>query len=301
MMFAKGEQIKMKKLISIAMLLAVFILIFSACSPADDAKSGYLPMTAYICAAEAEGSAAAGEKVAASRTYSYLSSEDIPMPQSATLSASVLGNSYTANYESKNIRAVFEPTYTYKTANGDKITVDQSGNVVVFETARYASLFHSAVDTSNCLTPEEALAKATEYLSEIFGAQLAAEYTGELPDVWANSIRVRFRRTETGFDSYSVVDKIVIKIGASDGEFLSYEAYNVGKYDGKKLPDGFDDNKIIEIIKNSLTDRTKTIELSDETKKLIILSDGRLACSTYFRITDNGSASEWTGVIIPLE
>lgn len=295
----------MKKEIIIIWVLLASLISFMACSAptaADDALSGnYSALTAYICASEAEGSTETGEKVAASRTYSYLSSEDIPMPQSTTLSTSIFGNSYTANYESKNIRAVFEPTYTYKTANGDKITVDQSGNVVVFETARYASLFHSAVDTSNCLTPEEALAKATEYLSEIFGAQLAAEYSGELPDVWANSIRVRFRRTETGFDSYSVVDKIVIKIGASDGEFLSYEAYNVGKYDGKKLPDGFDDNKIIEIIKNSLTDRTKAVELSDETKKLIILSDGRLACSTYFRITDNGSTSEWTGVIIPLE
>ena len=82
---------------------------------------------------------------------------------------------------------------------------------------------------------------------------------------------------------------------------MSFEAYNVGKYENKKLPDDFNDSKITEIIKKSLIDSAATIELSSEAKNLIILSDGRLACSTCFRINDKGAVGEWVSVIIPLE
>ena len=287
----------MKKLLSIILFFAATILIFSACSASEKDQSGYLPYTAYISASGTEG---VGSVVDAARRYTYLRDDDIPAPQSTTFSSKIMGVDYTANYDSKQIRAVFEPTYTYKTEDGDKITVDMSGNVVVFETARYTSLFHTEADADNCLTPEEALTKATEYLSQIFGSQLAAEYSGELPDVWANSIRVRFRRIYAGFDPYTTTDKIIIKI-STEGDFLSFEAYNVGKYENKKLPDDFNDSKITEIIKKSLIDSATTIELSSEAKNLIILSDGRLACSTCFRINDNGAVGEWVSVIIPLE
>lgn len=51
---------------------------------------------------------------------------------------------------------------------------------------------------------------------------------------------------------------------------MSFQAYNVGKYESKKLPDDFNDSKIAEIINKLLIDSAATIELSREAKNLII-------------------------------
>ena len=122
----------MKKLLSIILILISTILIFSACSASEKDQSGYLPYTAYISANGTEG---VGSVVDAARRYTWPTDEDIPAPKDNTISVTVLGTTYNADYFGKKAQTFGRSEYIYKTNTGDKITVDGSGKILSFETS----------------------------------------------------------------------------------------------------------------------------------------------------------------------
>lgn len=299
MMFAKGEQIKMKKLISIALLLAVFILIFSACSPADDATSGYLPLTAYINDGNAEG---ADSPVSASRQYISVRAEDIPEPASSTLAVTILETQYNANYVSKRPQTFGRPEYTYKTAAGDEISTDETGQILSLETA--AMFSYELKDTRNesvkakLKSAEEYLDIATKLVEEIFGSDVAARLSGSTLDMATTQIWVSFTPRANASSKYRITESISI-ILSMEGDFLAFYSKNVNAFENKAIPANLTDDRMVQMIADSLVNKNAQIELSD-IQNLVVLSDGRIAISTTFK-TSGDSAGEWTGVIIPLE
>lgn len=298
----------MKKHLMILSFGLALIMLLGACSSAPDVepdveKSGnekdhlaYESYTAYISASGVEGT---GGRIETSKKLIYLQDADIPAPTKNTISVDVLGKSLNAEFSKRKVWAVFTPTYIYNTPQGDKITVDASGKVISFTSSSSSSNFIEYVDQDNALTPEESLSIATKYLVELLGKAALTEYSAELPDTSMTVVRVRFVRNNTKFDDYYIDDKIIIKLD-EEGNLLGYDLYNVGAYDNKNIPADFNDEKIKEIINASLIDNKSDIEVSDQ-RNLVILSDGRMACNTCFRLIDGGTAGEWASVMIPLE
>lgn len=299
----------MKKHLMILSFCFALIMLFGSCNSAtsDDAHESekvdnikdniaYEAYTAYIDVAGMEG---ASGKIEASKKLLYLSEADIPTPTIKAISVEVLGKRLNADFSQSKVWSVFTPAYVYKTSEGDKITVDSSGKVISFTSASSSSNVIENVDQGKALIPEESLAKATEYFKKLLGDELLSQYSAELPDTSMSVVRIRFRRNNSDFGSYSITDKIIIKLD-EEGNLLGYDLYNVGAYDNKNIPADFNDEKIKEIINASLIDNKSDIEVSDQ-RNLVILSDGRLACNTCFRLIDGEAVGEWASVLIPLE
>ena len=299
----------MKKHLMILSFCFALIMLFGSCNSAisDDAHESekvdnkkddivYEAYTAYIDVAGMEG---ASGKIEASKKLLYLSEADIPTPTTKAISVEVLGKRLDADFSQSKVWSVFTPAYVYKTSEGDKITVDSSGKVISFTSASSSSNVIENVDQGKALTPEESLAKATEYFKKLLGDELLSQYSAELPNTSMSVVRIRFRRNNSDFGSYSIVDKIIIKLD-EEGNLLGYDLYSVGAYNKKKIPADFNDERIKEIVNASLTDNKSDIEISDQ-RNLVILADGRMACLTCFRLIDGEAAGSWISVLIPLE
>ncbi len=290
----------MKKLISIALLLAVFILVFSACSLADDAKSGYLPMTAYIECGGAEGS---NSSIDPSRQYVSIRNEDISEPTNTTLAVTILGTQYNANYVGKEAMSFGCPKYTYKTTDGDEISIDNTGKLLFFTTAQSFSyrVMDSRDEAAKAIlkSPEEYLAIATQYAREIFGDDITSRYAGSLPEISSTRIWVRFSAASNYRSDYRILDKFTIVITA-EGEFQTLYSHNMSDLSNRAIPADLTNDDLTQIISNSLVNKDVQIQLGS-IRTLIILPDGRFACYTSFKTSDSKSDEAWATVVIPLE
>ena len=298
----------MKKYLMILSSCIALIMLLGSCSALHNAEPEsdkvenikddlvYDAYTAYIDASGAEG---VSGKIETSKQLIYIKKSDIPAPTQNKMSVDILGKTLNAEFSQSKVWAVFTPSYVYNTSKGDKITVDASGKVISFTSSSSSSNIIEYVDRDKALSPEESLAKAIEYFTEILGEEILSRYSAELPDTSMSVVRIRFRRNDSAFGSYSIDDKIIIKLD-EEGNLLGYDLYNVGAYDNKKIPEGFNDEKIKEIINASLIDNKSDIEVSDQ-RNLVILPDGRMACNTCFRLADGETVGEWTSVLIPLE
>ena len=290
----------MKKLLSIILLFTATILIFSACSASKKDQSGYLPYTAYISANGTEG---VGSVVDAARRYTWPTDEDIPAPKDNTISVTVLGTTYNADYFGKKAQTFGRSEYIYKTNTGDKITVDGSGKILSFETSNSFSYYieNAYVENvkSKIKSPEEYLEIATKFAQGIYGENITSTYNGKVPQIITTSIQVSFFATTNKESEFRITDNFTINISA-EGEFLAYYDYGVNDFKNKSIPNDLTNDRIEQIILDSLINKNTQIELSN-TKTLVILGDGRLACYTSFKIANGNNESEWTSVVIPLE
>ncbi|MDY4897914.1 MAG: hypothetical protein SO125_02985 [Eubacteriales bacterium] len=290
----------MKKLLSIILFFAATILIFSACSASKKDQSGYLPYTAYISANGTEG---VGSVVDAARRYTWPTDEDIPAPKDNTISVTALGTTYNADYFGKKAQTFGRPEYIYKTEAGDQLSIDDSGTVLSLQTARsfgyYSEDPHDTNVKSKIKSPEEYLEIATQFVEEIYGTDIASRFSGSLPTIASTKIWVFFSLSANQVSAYQLKESIAVVISA-EGEFLSVFSNNINAFENKSVPADFTDERIIQIISNSLVNKDAQIELS-ELKNLVILGDGRLACYTSFKIANGNNESEWTSVVIPLE
>ena len=155
------------------------------------------------------------------------------------------------------------------------------------------------VTADEALSPEASLAKAREYLVQLFGKDVAARYDAPLPDTSTSTVWFHFKPTDRVKGAYTTAERISLAL-SEKGELLSYHAYHVGAFDGKDVPADFTDDRIKQIIGESLSGEHGDIELSDE-RKLITLEGGKIACTMSFRIAEDGAAGEWVSVVIPLE
>lgn len=282
----------MKKFTPLILYVLCVLILLSSCGKAEK----YEPMTAYI----ASGTEGVDNVVRSNHQYRFISEEDVPEPQDTSISATIMGTTYVAEYERKSAYGATQYQYVYKTAAGDRLTLNSDGDVVYFENAARTSLYMDEVDPNDCISAETALAKASEYLVQIVGAEIASKYAGELPDIWCNAISVNFKKINPKFSGYNTNESITIEVSVT-GDFYGYKLDRAEQYEDKTIPSDFNDDKIIELIRSSLNSDAYSIELSSYGKSLIILADGRLACTTCFRLVENGVPGEWADVMIPLE
>ena len=290
----------MKKTLSLIPLLTVIALIFSACSVLDGDQTDYLPYTAYIDDNGADGTDSIAD---AARRYTWVTKEDIPDPKDKTISVSILGTQYDANYFDKKAQTFGRPEYVYKTEAGDEIAVDGSGKILSFETAGSVSYYSEDPSQESVKprmkSPEEYLEIATQFARSIYGEDVISNYVGALPQIASTKIWVSFSGALNQQSAYWITDNFTINISA-EGEFLAYYDSGVNDFKNKTIPDALTNDRIKQIILDSLIDKNAQIELSN-TKFLVILGDGRFACYTNFRISGVTDENEWASVIIPLE
>lgn len=295
----------MKKQIAIVSLAFILMMILCSCkftlageneNVSLQKNSPYESYTAYINPSGLEGSST---KIETSKRLVYLKEADIPSPTKHSVSVDVFGTTHVAEFSQSKVWAVFSPSYVYYTPQGDKVILDSSGKVISFTYAAASSNYVDYIDQDKALTPQESLAIATKYLVALLGKDAAAEYSAELPDTSMTVVRIRFISNNTKFEGYNFDDKIIIKLD-ENGNLLGYDLYNVGAYENKTIPANINDEKIKQIIEASLIDTKSDIELSS-IRNLIILEDGRMACTTCFRLIDGNTVSEWLDVLIPFE
>lgn len=256
----------------------------------------YLAMTAYIDVASAEGE----EIVLKSQNiFKVLSAEKIPEPEKANMVLKVLGKDYDCAYARKGVVGHNTPSYVYKSEAGDEIEITNSGKITYYASAESFVHYSGAVKEGEALSPEESLSEAKKYLSELFGEETASRFSSDLPDTSTSKVWIRFKPVNNDFGAYKTSEQITLVLSET-GELLSFYAYNVNDYLNYQIPANFNDEKIKEIVDASLTDNKSDMEISDK-KNLVILSDGRKACYTSFRLIDGEAAGSWISVLIPLE
>ena len=256
----------------------------------------YLPMTAYIDVASAEG----GDEITQSEyIYQWVSVEKVPEPPKDRISLTVLGKVCDGSYVRKGVMGYGTPLYVYKTEEGDEFETDISGKVTYYATAESFSHYSRKVDEKESLSSEESLSVAKRYLSELFGDITASRFSSSLPDTSTSKVWIHFKPIDNNYGTYSTSERITLVLSET-GELLSYYAYNVNAFQNKKLPEEFNDDKIREIINGSLINKQSAMDLSQK-RNLVILPDGRMACSMSFRIINSDTVGAWTSVLIPLE
>lgn len=286
----------MKRKLSFVICLMLLVISLCACGANKHSGGQYKAFTAYIDGSLPEGS---GQKVRADRVLMTVKPEDLPEPRKSEISVSVLCKQYSAAYAGKDTVGYGIAGYKYETAQGDKLEVDSAGNIMQYKSAAAYDHAERYVTADEALSPEASLAKAREYLVQLFGKDVAARYDAPLPDTSTSTVWFHFKPTDRVKGAYTTAERISLAL-SEKGELLSYYAYHVGAFDGKDVPADFTDDRIKQIIGESLSGEHGDIELSDE-RKLITLEGGKIACTMSFRIAEDGAAGEWVSVVIPLE
>lgn len=282
----------MKKIITIVLCILCAVNVLASCA---NTNNTYQPLTAYIVSSNVDGD---NNTIDSRYRFQQSNIDDIPEPAQLQKSFTVLGNQFNAQYADKRISSYDLTEYTYQTSAGDKICVDANGNITQYESA--ASHTHYSKEAgANALSPEDSMAKAVGYLQQLFGAEVASRFSCSLPDTSTSKVWIHFKPTDNTIDGYTTSEGITLVLSET-GELFAYYAHNVNSFTGKSLPTGFTDEKVKEIIGNSLSGSESDIELGDS-RKLILIENGRLACTLSFRLTENGVTSEWASVVIPLE
>mgnify|MGYP004666443447 CR=1 FL=1 len=295
----------MKRRLSFAICLLCFVLLLGSCAKADsdggnDGK--YATLTAYFEKSNVESLVQSGfsKEIKSDRYFQSLPVSAFENQAKIQISVSVLNENFNATYQSTSVLGYNEAFFTYKTDAGDQIEIDTSGRITHFESAEsFSHVIRRVTGEDNALSPEESLAKATNYLQLLFGENVAARYSAELPDTSNTTVWFFFKPIANSIGVYTNTDRIGIVL-SEKGELLAYYAYNVGDFNGKTLPSDFTDDKVKEIIVSSLSTTQGNIELSDN-RKLVMLDGNRMACTMGFRVVNGDNVSEWVSVVIPLE
>lgn len=289
-----------KRFLSIICLLCLTVGICScAAGFADDIR--YKPYVAYfdVSYMECIEQPTWLQEIGLEYQYRYLKDEDVPEPQQLELTVTVLDEEYTGKFVNK---WAFDNRsyYSYKTEAGDYFEIDSLGNLTRFDTAesfKYERRYVSEKDDP--LSPEESRAKATKILKDLIGAEAAARFEAGLPNTSTTSVWSYFRPIDKKIGEYTVPDRVGIWL-TEKGDLLKFGMYDVGVFEGKELPDGFNDEKVKEIILTSLGKDDLDIELSKK-RALIVLDDGTTACSLSFRPAGSSDNNAWIQTIIPVE
>lgn len=260
-------------------------------------NSAYLPFTAYI--SSTKNNLGVYQKVEAINNYQRVNVSDYAKPNALERDFTFMQKSYVGSYIGTNTVGFDSPSYTYKCSDTMQITVDVNGRIIQVSSPERFTYAVEYANPEELLSPETYVNYAFKYLSEILGEITASRYEANTPDLTLTHIWVTFDSKDTDFEGFNTFDEIRIVLDMQ-GNLLEYKGDNVGLYKDKKLPDTLTEESIIEMIRASLTNKNVRIELSEK-RNLVILSDGRMACYTNFRIIDNETSGDWAKVLIPLE
>lgn len=257
----------------------------------------YLKLTAYIGSSQIMGEG--GKKINVLKEYKNLRPADISEPNISERVFTIMNKQYSGVFLRTDVVNFNTPAYVYKASDGTQITVDQNGNIVEVEFAEYFSYYVDYPDPNDLLSVEEYNNCATVHLTNIYGKEIASRYIVYNTTMYTNVIKVYFEANDIKNDEYTTNDRIMIKLD-TEGNLLGYYGSCVGLYNNKIIPVMLKDDFIIEMVRASLAEISDQIEVHIE-KKLVILSDGRMACYANFRLIDGEKAGDWAKVLIPLE
>ncbi len=256
----------------------------------------YLSFTAYI--SSTKNNLGVSNKVEAVNHYRRIRASDFAAPESTERDFTFMQKMFVGSYTGIGIGGFDSPAYTYECSDKTQITVDSNGRIIQVSLPERFTYPVDYAKPNELLSPDTYVNYAFEYLQEILGEN-ASRYEANNPDLTLTHIWVTFDAKDINFDGFCTFDDILIVLDL-EGNLLEYQGDNVGLYKDKTVPDTITEDSIIEMIRRSLTESNAQIELSDQ-RNLVILSDGRMACYTNFRLVDDEKAGDWARVLIPLE
>ena len=297
---------------TVAILSLTLILILSGCSESKQMKK----YTAY--AVGEFGGIEGGESVNRSEPSAIRTYEDntyeIPEPKEKTITLSILGKQFTAEYDSSEHKRFGGANYVYMTPDKDIITVDSSSGTVV--NIHFSRRYTYYVDEYNWTEERteksrpRAIENAERAFRDIYGDNPDYTYTPVVNDnITSNTIWVWIEEDHEADPDlpYKFPQIRALFTMTKDGEPLNmFSTGLIGKLKGKSVPKDFTLDTVREIVGKMAADKKTKIEpefdFDNWDRKqfyVILLPDGRLACQTYVYV--NGDAENKVEVIIPLE
>lgn len=263
----------------------------------EEASAEYLKNTAYIGLSQIMG--ASGKKISVMNEFKTLRPSDVSAPNLSDCVFTLMNKQYTGTFLRTAVVNFNTPAYVYKTSDGMQVTIDQNGKIVDMDTAESFTYYVDYPNPDDLLSENEYNDYALGYLNDIYGKETASRYSIYSTTMYTNIIKVYFEANELNDIEYKTNDKIMIRLDIN-GKLLGYSGNCVGLYINKNVSAILDDDSIIKMTRASLAENNGMIEVHSE-KKLVILSDGRMACYANIRFIDSDTSGEWVKVVIPLE
>lgn len=232
------------------------------------------------------------KSISAMPTVSF---ESPPPPSHSSFSIDFMGKSiegiYSNSLNSSSTVRHGQYQYLYTTNDGDIFQINEKGTLVKWITGNNNSnnetkeeiTLNEAINMCQAMLPEEFFSGFENYLVEV----TMDPHT--MPDV-----------TKYGFVFISLKNGIQIDQRATFtvslfGELLRFDSQNLGRYSDKSISEDFDDNKIIDIVKDILVDDSTEFDI--ESKYITLADDNTLICSVRIKIEGYQSLN----IEIPLE
>lgn len=211
-----------------------------------------------------------------------------------------MNETYTGQYSSSFSEVYGKNMYelSYITENGNEFMINESGRVVSFSVDD-AKIIRQAVTEDTKKSPEQIEAIVSSMILEIYGETDIEFFIGlsgphNMPADWGE---IYSAYISYNIDGYQTSESLILNY-ALDGTLLSMLSNNLGRFDGKSVPDDFSKEKADGIVSDMFKD-----EIADYFIRayiLDILEDGSLAMKLTVDITVDEVVNSFA-IIIPLE
>ena len=282
--------------IKILRLLSLLSVALVAVSCSDVRYEKYQP---YVEKREVAGTPIAYEEYFSSLNYYEKGEYDLPKA-GESITFDFLNETYTGQYRSSFSEAYGKNMYelSYITENGNEFIINENGKVVGFS-AEDAQVIRQSVTEDTKKSPEQIEAIVSSMIHEIYGEtdiEFFIELSGphNMPTDWGE---IYSANISYNIDGYQTSESLILNY-ALDGTLLSMLSNNLGRFDGKCVPDDFNKEKADGIISDMFKDETEDYFIRSYI--LDILEDGSLAMKSTVDITVDEVVYSFS-IIIPLE
>lgn len=281
------------KILSLLSLLSVALV---AVSCSDVRYEKYQP---YVEKREVAGTPISYEECFSSLNYYEKGEYDLPKA-GESITFDFLNETYTGQYRSSSSEAYGKNMYelSYIAENGNEFIINENGQVVGFSVKNPKDI-RQAVTEDTKKSPEQIEAIVSSMIHEIYGEtdiEFLIELSGphNMPTDWGE---IYSANISYNIDGYQTSESLILNY-ALDGTLLSMLSNNLGRFDGKSVPDDFNKEKADGIISDMFRDETEDYFIRSYI--LDILEDGSLAMKSTVEITVDELVNSFA-VIIPLE
>ena len=282
--------------IKILSLLSLLLVALVAISCSDVRYKKYQP---YVEKREVAGTPIAYEEYFSLVDYYEKGEYDLPKFRES-ITFDFLNETYTGQYRSSSSKAYGKNMYelSYITENGNEFIINENGQIVGFS-ANNPKEIRQAVTEDTKKSPEQIEAIVSSMIHEIYGEtdiDFFIELSGphNMPADWGE---IYSAYISYNIDGYQTSESLILNY-ALDGTLLSMLSNNLGRFDGKSVPDDFNKEKADGIISDMFKDETEDYFIRSYI--LDILEDGSLAMKSTVDITVDEVVNSFA-VIIPLE
>ncbi len=275
-------------------VLSILLAILFAVACSDVRYEKYCP---YVEKKEVAGTPIAYEDFFFS-VYCY-EKEEYKLPKvPRTLTWTFMNKTYTDSWNSSDVQGKNMYVLSCNTNGGNRFSINENGQVVGFW-AGNASEIRQAVTQGTKKSPEQIEAIVNSMLSEIYGeidADFIVDVSGphNMPAGWGDTYSA-FVSYE--IDGYQTTEMLTLTF-ALDGTLISMLSNNLGRFNGKKVPDDFSKEKADSIVRKMFKDEITDYVINSY--KLDILDNGSLGMRLLIEVNVDGVKDSFI-VYIPLE